>query len=132
MFYFLHGTDTDKAREKAHELLASMQKKKPTAELFRLDSDNWSSGKLTELAESQGLFERKFIVFANRLLENTEAKEVVLKMLAEIKESENVFIFLEGKIDKASLTEITDCAEKVQAFEKKSNRCNIKLLCLIT
>ncbi|MDO8591253.1 MAG: hypothetical protein Q7R65_04760 [bacterium] len=118
MLFFLHGTDTDKAREKAHEMLASLHKKKPEAELFRLDADNWDEIRLDELVGAQGLFERKFIVFVNRLFDNKEAKEVLLKKLPAIAESENVFIFLDGKVDKATLVEITEVAEKVQLFEK--------------
>jgi len=100
MFYFLYGTDTDKAREKASEMLASLRKKKPDAELFRLDAESWHEARLDEFVGGQGLFERKFIVFANRLLENEGAKEAVLKKLSAIRQSENVFIFLENKVDK--------------------------------
>jgi len=118
MFYFLYGTDTDKAREKASEMLASLRKKKPDAELFRLDAESWHEARLDEFVGGQGLFERKFIVFANRLLENEGAKEAVLKKLSAIRQSENVFIFLENKVDKKALLEITGEAEKIQVFDK--------------
>jgi DNA polymerase III delta subunit len=118
MLYFLHGTDTDKARAKALEMVLNLQKKKPEAELFRLDSDNFSEVKLEELAGSQGLFENKFIVFANRLLENKDVKETVLRKLPDIASSENVFIFLDGAVDKASLQKVTKVAKQVQVFEK--------------
>ncbi|MDO8590967.1 MAG: hypothetical protein Q7R65_03235 [bacterium] len=118
MLYFLYGSDTEKARAKAHEMLASLQKKKPEAELFRLDADNWNETRLDELAGAQGLFERKFIVFVNRLFDSKEVKEVLLKKLLAIAESENVFIFLEETMDKASLLKITESAEKIQSFEK--------------
>lgn len=122
MLYFLHGTDTDKARAKAHEMLDSLQKKKPDAEVFRLVSDNWSNSRLDELTGSQGLFERKFIVSASRLFEDKEIKEEVLKKLPEIAQSENIFIFLEGVVDKPALLEITKVAAKVQSFEKSQIR----------
>src|SRR3989338_5664710 len=108
MLYFLYGSDSEKAREKAHEVLAGLQKKKPDAELFRFDADGWSDplnpargeARFDELIASQGLFEKKFIVFVNRLFENKDAKDVIVKKLSAIRESENVFIFLEGKVDK--------------------------------
>lgn len=118
MIYFLHGNDTDKARAKALEMVANMQTKKPDAELFRLDSDNWSEAKLDELASSQGLFENKFIVYINRLFEDREVKEIVLSKLDAIASSENVFIFLEGAVDKSSLKDVTKVAKQVQVFEK--------------
>ena len=125
MLYFLHGTDTDKAREKAHETLAVLQKKKPGAELFRFESDGWSDpenptrgeARLDELIASQGLFERKFIVFVNRLFENAEAKETIVKKLSALAKSENIFIFLEGKVDKPTLLLITEVSDKVQVFD---------------
>ncbi|MBI2476358.1 MAG: hypothetical protein HYV67_03890 [Candidatus Taylorbacteria bacterium] len=126
MLYLIHGSDTDKTREKARELVASLQKKKPEAEVFRLGSDNWNEARFDEFISSQGLFERKFIVFANRLLENKEAKAAVTEKLPAIQQSENIFIFLEGAVDKATLLEIAEAAEKVQVFEKtEKERFNV-------
>src|SRR3989344_1802706 len=118
MFYFLHGTDTDKARAKARELITSLQKKKPEAELFRVEGDSWSEARFDELISSQGLFERKYIVFVKRLFENKEAKEKIVPKLEAVAASENVFIFLEAAVDKATFSALAKHAEKVQAFEK--------------
>ena len=129
MLYFLYGTDTDKAREKAHELLVSLQKKKPDAVLFRIDAERWNEVHLEELIGGQGLFEQKLLIFADRLFENEEAKERIEKNLEEIGKSDNVFIFLEQKVAKGLLLEITEAAEKVQEFastdEKKKPEFNI-------
>ena len=38
MIYFFYGTDTDKARNKAHELVESLRKKKSEAGFFKLDA----------------------------------------------------------------------------------------------
>jgi DNA polymerase III delta subunit len=119
MLYLFHGADTVKIQEKARELLAILQKKKPDAELFKLDSDNWNLARFDELVHSRGLFEQKSIIFASRLLENKDAKEETSSRLSEIAKSENVFIFLESKIDKALLLEVNEVAEKVFVFEKK-------------
>lgn len=119
MLYFLYGTDKDKAREKAQELLATLQKKKPDAQLFRLDVEHWNERELDELIFGQGLFERKLIVFCPYLFENKEAEEGVLSRLKEIASADNVFILLEEEIRKPILLDITEAAEKVQAFELK-------------
>ena len=63
MFYFLHGEDKDKARKKAHELIDGLVKKRPNASFFKVDSENFSLGKLEEMIGGQGLFESKQIVF---------------------------------------------------------------------
>ncbi|MDO8620085.1 MAG: hypothetical protein Q7R64_01920 [bacterium] len=134
MLYFFYGSDKDSAREKANALILSLQKKKPDAELFRLDPssrgepslgeepEQWLHAKLTELAGSQGLFNNSYLVYLTNVLEDKEVKEIFLERLGEIGESPNVFIMLEGEVDKKTLLAITDVAEKVQLFEGKEEK----------
>ncbi len=134
MLYFFHGSDKDSAREKANALIQSLQKKKPDAELFRLDPSsrgefaleedpsNWFDAKLTELAGSQGLFNSSYIVYLTSVLEDKDVKEVFLHRLEKIGESPNIFVVLEGEVDKKTLLTITKTAEKVQLFEGKEEK----------
>ena len=39
MIYFFHGTDIDKARGKAHDLIDSLIKKKPDASFIKIDAE---------------------------------------------------------------------------------------------
>lgn len=119
MLYFLYGTDTDKARAKARELLETLQKKKPEAEVFRVDAENWNEARLEELIGGQGLFSNCYIVYIVQLFENAEAKEIFLKKLGDVADSPNIFVMREGVVDKETLLAITDAAEKVQVCEKK-------------
>ena len=116
MIYFYYGTDIDKARRKAHELIDSLQKKKPDASFFKIDSESFSAERVSEYIESQGLFSNKYIVFLDRLCEKKEIKESFLDLLKEISESENIFIVLEGKLDKATATKIEKKSEKFLNF----------------
>jgi DNA polymerase III delta subunit len=120
MIYFLHGENKDRARQKAGELREALLRKKPDALSFTINSENWSEALLDEKIESQGLFENKYIVFIDSVFEDKEAKSAVLDRLTEISTSENVFIFLEGKIDKATLGRIEKKAEKVQVFNQSA------------
>lgn len=122
MLYFLYGTDTDKARAKARELLETLQKKKPDAAVFRIEPEKWGEIHVEELIGGQGLFEKKLLIFADRLFENEEAKEAIEKNLEDIAKSDNIFIFLEQKVAKPLLLEITEVAEKVQLFESKEGK----------
>jgi len=122
MLYFLYGEDEDKAREKARELLGTLTKKRPDASLFKLETDGFDLAKLEELVDGQGLFSNKYIVFLDSLFENAEIKEQVLKFYKEIGESENIFIWLESKVDKATLTKLEKVAEKVQKFESPEGK----------
>jgi len=120
MIYLLHGTDTQKAREKMHSIVDSMRAKKPDASLFKMDSEYFSVAQLDELTSSAGLFEQKYIVVMDNVFENKEHKDAVAGKVKEIGSSENVFIILEGKLDKKTVTKIEKTAEKVQEFVKNT------------
>lgn len=121
MIYLLHGEDTEKARAKAHELVDTLRAKKTDASFFKIEAAQFSAEKLDELINSQGLFESKYIVLLDRVFENKEAKEQLLDSRKELAESPHIFIFLEGKVDKASLTKLEKVAAKAQAFEVGGN-----------
>ena len=116
MIYFYYGTDIESARKKAKVTIDSLLLKKPDATLIKIGDENLSLGKIMELAGGQGLFSSKYIVFLYRTFDNKENKELILKNLKEIKGSDNIFIFVEGKTDKLSLTKIEKNAEKVLEF----------------
>lgn len=128
MLYLIYGSDFEKARGKARELLAALQKKKPIAEVFRLEDEMVTIGKLEELSGGQGLFERKYLVFADNVFRSEEAKEIVLGKLKALADSENIFIFLENELNKTDLKQLEKFAEKVQQFSgvvKKEKVFNI-------
>lgn len=116
MLYFIHGTDIDKARAKANDLVASLQKKKPDASFFKIDAENFDVARLQEYTSSQGLFENKYIVLLDRLTADKNIKEDFIEKIKEISDSENIFIILEGKLDKATLSKIEKKSEKTQEF----------------
>lgn len=122
MIYFYYGTDINKGLTKSNELIDSLRKKKPDASFFKIDSDNFDQNTLQEYIGGQGLFSNKYIVFLDRLCEKKDIKDQFIDYLKEISESENIFILLEGKLDKATITKIEKKAEKSQEFalaEKK-------------
>ncbi len=116
MIYFYYGTDIDKARVKSHELADSLLKKKPDASYFKIDTDNFDISKIEEYIGGQGLFSNKYIVFLDRICSDKNTKELFLDKLKEIKESENIFIIFEGKLDKATATKIEKKSEKFLVF----------------
>lgn len=117
MIYFLHGTDIDKAKKKAGELIGNLLKRKPDASFFKMNGENWDPAVFEEYINSQGLFENKYIVFVDRICEDKEKKELLLDKIKQASESSNIFIILEGKLDKASLSKIEKNSEKAQEFE---------------
>jgi DNA polymerase III delta subunit len=112
MLYLIYGNDWQKARTKAREVLLALRNKKPDATVVDLSEEGISEAKLEELAGSQGLFERKFIVFADRLSEKVSDAEIILGEIPLIAESDNVFVFLEGSLK----------ADILKVFKKYSNQ----------
>ena len=122
MIYFLYGTDTHKARKKLHELLSLAEKKRPGSEIFKITTENWSEGQFDELLVSQGLFEQKYTVVLDNLFEKKDIKNYVMEKLENLKDSEQIFLILEGTIDAASLKKIEKVTKQSQEFVKKEDK----------
>ncbi len=121
MIYFLYGEDTNKSRGKLKSLLESLFLKKPNAGFFKLDSDSFIEIKLEEFIESQGLFEKKYIVQMDGLFEDLTISKFLLDKLEDLEKSENIFIFIETKIKSPFLKKIEKYSAKVQEFPLKKN-----------
>lgn len=117
MIYFFYGTDTDKARARARGVIAVMKKKRAGAEYFRITADNFNASFFEGLIGSQGLFERKCIVFADGVLENPEVKSWLAERTGEIAKSENAFVFLERAVDVATLKKFENGAQEIKKFD---------------
>ncbi len=122
MIYFYYGTDSEKARKKAQVSVDALVAKKPDASLVKISDEEIAEEKIQELVSGQGLFENKYIIFFKKSFENKENKEKILKYIKEIGKSENIFIFAEGKMDKASLAKIEKNSAKVENFEKAEKK----------
>ncbi|MBL7045979.1 MAG: hypothetical protein ISR99_03055 [Parcubacteria group bacterium] len=116
MIYLLYGNDEDKARGKLHTLAESLRAKKPDASFIGLNEETFSVPQLPELIGSQGLFERKLIVVLDHLVKNKVVGDEIVKSLKEFGESESIFIFLEGTLDKKTLSKFEKYGEKAQEF----------------
>ncbi len=120
MIYLLYGSDREKARRKLGELVGGLIKKKPDASHVKMTAESFSGAELAERVGGAGLFSQKMIVEGDNLFANKEAKEAVLKKLKEIKESENIFVFLEGELDKKTLEKFEKNSEKIQEFSRSA------------
>jgi DNA polymerase III delta subunit len=118
MIYLFSGTDTQKAREKAHALIDALQKKKPDAAYFKQTAETLNEAVLEELTQSQGLFERKFIIYMDNVLEDDEKKELLLEKLETLKESENIFVILERKLDAKSKKAFEKWSEEIKIYDE--------------
>ncbi len=112
MIYLFYGTDKIKVRLIANKTIEVAKKKHTNAEFFKLNSDNFSLGKLEELIIGQGLFYSACIVLMDNLMGNKEINESLSKKISAIKESPNFFVFIEEKLNKKELEILTKNAQK--------------------
>ncbi|MFT5179687.1 MAG: DNA polymerase III delta subunit [Candidatus Paceibacteria bacterium] len=119
MLYLLHGTDTQKSLDKANKLVKTMLSKKPNASYFKISSDNFDIHELQEFTGGQGLFENKYIVQISRVLDDSGIKDVIVDYVDSIAGSDNIFIWIEGEIDKKTLSKLEKHAEKVEEHNAK-------------
>jgi DNA polymerase III delta subunit len=112
----MYGKEEEKARTKTRDLTDALRKKKPDAVFFRITEINFTEQPLSFLVAGQGLFESKYIVLFDNVFSTKDFKEEIIGMLAEIKDSEHVFVILEKDIDKKTLDKLEKHAAKMQEF----------------
>ena len=108
MLYIFHGTNISKSADKARSLVGSLRAKRPDAAYIEINSENWNPAAIEENLGGQGLFSNKYIIYIDRIGDKEEVREKLIDMLPVMKESDNIFIVNEGKIN----------AELKKAFEK--------------
>jgi DNA polymerase III delta subunit len=113
MLYVFHGGDIAKSANKARALVASLCVKRPDATFVEIIADQWSPSAIEENLGGQGLFSSKYIIFLNRVTENTDAKEVLPDLVAAMNESSNIFILLEAKLNADLKRAVEKDAEKI-------------------
>lgn len=117
MIYFIHGENIVAVKNKAHELIDSLFKKKPDASLIKLDNESKDFSLIDESIFGQGLFEKKYIVFFDNIFSSPDWREKIIDRIKEIAESNNIFIICEGKLDKKTASLIEKNAVKSQEYK---------------
>ncbi|OHA17231.1 MAG: hypothetical protein A3C79_02830 [Candidatus Taylorbacteria bacterium RIFCSPHIGHO2_02_FULL_45_28] len=121
MLYIFHGTNIQTGVQKASALLASLRSKKPDASYIKIEAGNWTPSIVEEHLGGQGLFSNKYIIFLDRVTENTEAKEQLIDIISAMQESTNIFVVLEGKLNIELIKAFEKHAEKVIEVKKSEN-----------
>lgn len=119
MFYLFYGTESEKARARMHEILEGAKKKRPDAEIFRVEGAGFHEGMIDEWTGGMGLFERKMIVVLDKVFENKDAAEALAARAEALAASENMILILEGKIDKKTLGRLEKHAFKAEVYDEK-------------
>ena len=117
MIVFVYGSDSNKTQRAYKAALESLKKKRPDAGFFVVDDESFDEAVFEEFVFGQGLFDRKVIVHLNRVFQNKDAKEYILKKLSDISESDNAFVIVENCLDGKVFKKIEKAAYKTDVFE---------------
>lgn len=121
MLYVIHGTDTQKGRNKLQSLVGVLQSKRPDATLFRLSPENWNQGFLDEVLAGVNLFTPKNIIVLDSLISNKDSIEYIEERISDFADSEHVCIIFDSKINKDLLLKLEKKAEKIEEHNLKTN-----------
>lgn len=129
MIHLVYGIDRPRIKKRVGEILKSFP------ESFWITADQFGESKIDELSGARGLFVSKYAVVCDGLFDNKNAAAYLSDKLKEISESPNLFVFIEGGLEKKELDLFKKLAEKVEELGvapkegKKPDLFNLFLLC---
>ena len=112
MIYFFSGEDNKKSFDKASALFQNLKSKKSEASFLSFDQEEISLSILDELIISQGLFSKKIVAFLKYPLERTDLKKEILKKIKLLRDSENIFVWVERDLNASEEKTISEFSEK--------------------
>lgn len=128
MIYLFAGSNPEAKRQAYQKFLKTLPK---DTEVFSISRSDFNPGQIESFYSGAGLFGGTSAVVFLNILENPEAREFLLAKLPEMGESENYFIFLEGKQEKTTLDFFKKARAEINLYdreEKKEARFNSFLL----
>lgn len=114
MLYLFAGDDVKNKLHSLEKFTASLGKE---AEVFFVAKNNFSGDQVESLVSGSGLFAQKFAVVFDNILEKNEVEKFLLARLPAMAQSENHFIFSEGKTLKATLDVFKKSRAELNIFE---------------
>jgi hypothetical protein len=114
MIYLFCGDDTKKKNAIYEEFINSLPKE---AEIFYISRNNFDRTQTESLYSGSSLFSQKSTVTFSSILDYEENRNFILDKLKLIADSDNNFIFLEGKLNKSVL----DLFKKIDSKKIKIN-----------
>ncbi len=113
MIYLFAGNDSKKKLATYEKFLASYK----GVEIFAINRNNFNENQIESLYSGAGLFFSKCLVVFSSILEREDERDFVLQKLPLISESQNDYIFLEGKLTKPVLDAFKKSRAELNIFE---------------
>ena len=116
MIFLFSGEGAERKRLAYEKFVKTMPK---AAEIFSIGKSDFNPLQIESFYSGPGLFFKTCAVVFSGILESAEAREFILSKLERMGESENYFIFLEGKLPKAVLDAFKKARAELNVFEKE-------------
>ncbi len=113
MIYLFAGNDTKKKRLACDKFLESLK----GLQVFRVIKNDFDPAQVESFYSGRGLFFDKCVIYFDNVFEQESNKDFVLEHLAEMGESENSFVFLEGHLLKPILDIFKKARAEINIFE---------------
>lgn len=120
MLYVYHGNDIQRRRQAIEKIKKQLKEKRPEAETFSFDADEFSRERLTELTSGRGLFEDKYIVFLYHVLTIEEGEDAVSMHIERMAEAEHVFVLIEDDLSDSHEDTLIDYARSIKHLSKET------------
>lgn len=121
MIYFFSGDDVENKHKAYIKFINSIKK---GTETFFISRNEFNKIQIESFYSGSGLFFNKCVVVFSGVLEREETRDFVLEKLDQMAESQNDFVFFEGKLNKTVL----DVFKKI---DQKSIEINVFALAKI-
>jgi len=122
MIFFYSGNKSIEKKNAYESVLGQMSKKGISLSVLRMSDLDFNPEKISELLGAQGLFGETYAVIFENVLQEDSAEEYIYAKLKEMKESENIFIFLEANATKERLSKFKKYADEAEDFSDKSSK----------
>ncbi len=114
MLYLFAGDDAKQKRAVYEKFIKSQPK---SMETFFISKNDFDPMQLESFYSGAGLFFTKCAVFLENIFEREETRDFILRKLELMNESQNDFIFLEGKLNKPILDAFKKARAELNVFE---------------
>jgi len=114
MIYLFTGDDAKGKRASYEKFIKSIP---AGTETFFISRNDFDRTQIESFYSGSGLFFARCVVIFNSILDREEIQDFVLEKLELIGESENSFVFLEGKLNKPILDAFKKVSVELNVFE---------------
>lgn len=114
MIYLFTGEDSQKKIASYENLLSTLKGE----EVFHITRKEWDPMQIESFYSGAGLFYGRSAIVLSGILEKEDARSFVLERLSLLAKSNNLFIFLEGKLGKPIIDEFKKARAQIEVFER--------------